>query len=80
MAQPLQASACLDKFLVMSFSQAAPRAHELRAQRNCGSAAGARVPTRLLLLLRLSDASQMVDGRFSDYRWKNGRWDLSLFK
>jgi len=23
---------------------------------------------------------QMVDGRFSDYRWKNGRWDLSLFK
>ncbi|KAI7840742.1 hypothetical protein COHA_005557 [Chlorella ohadii] len=23
---------------------------------------------------------QLVDGRFSDYRWKNGRWDLSLFK
>ena len=22
---------------------------------------------------------QMVDGRFSDYRWKGGRWDLSLF-
>ena len=25
-------------------------------------------------------ALQLVDGRFSDYRWKNGRWDLSLFK
>jgi len=24
--------------------------------------------------------SQLVDGRFSDYRWKNGRWDLSYFK
>ncbi|PRW20652.1 low molecular mass early light-induced [Chlorella sorokiniana] len=23
---------------------------------------------------------QLVEGRFSDYRWKNGRWDLSLFK
>lgn len=22
---------------------------------------------------------QMVDGRFEDYRWKGGRWDLSLF-
>ncbi|WP_289480300.1 hypothetical protein, partial [Klebsiella pneumoniae] len=22
---------------------------------------------------------QMGDGRFSDYRWKGGRWDLSLF-
>ncbi|PSC74627.1 low molecular mass early light-induced [Micractinium conductrix] len=23
---------------------------------------------------------QMVEGRFSDFRWKGGRWDLSLFK
>jgi hypothetical protein len=22
---------------------------------------------------------QVVDGKFSDYRWKEGRWDLSLF-
>ena len=22
---------------------------------------------------------QMVDGRFEDFRWKSGRWDLSLF-
>ncbi|KAL4450666.1 hypothetical protein ABPG77_001022 [Micractinium sp. CCAP 211/92] len=23
---------------------------------------------------------QLVDGRFMDYRWKGGRWDLSMFK
>lgn len=23
---------------------------------------------------------QLVDNRFTDYRWKGGRWDLSLFK
>lgn len=23
---------------------------------------------------------QMVDGRFEDFRWKGGRWDLSMFK
>ena len=23
---------------------------------------------------------QMVEGRFSDFRWKGGRWDLSMFK
>jgi hypothetical protein len=22
----------------------------------------------------------MEDGRFSDFRWKGGRWDLSLLK